>query len=122
MDTPHPRQQAQAGVGGDDLPLGIPRHQAVLRLCGWTTSRPTCTRSPARRTLGGAGKESSSPRTWWAEHHVNSASYGTKRYQHPTVGYLTLDCDTWDSPDGSGQRRTVLLTAYTGRDRTENPA
>jgi hypothetical protein len=53
-------------------------------------------------------------RTWWAEHHVNSASYGTKRYQHPVVGELTLDCDTcdtcdtWDSPDGSGQRHMVL--------------
>jgi hypothetical protein len=47
-------------------------------------------------------------RIWWAEHHVNNASYGTKHYQHPTVGDLTLDCDTRDSPDGSGQRLTVL--------------
>jgi hypothetical protein len=52
-------------------------------------------------------------RTWWAEHHVNSASYGTKHYQHPTVGDLTLDCDTWDSPDGSGQR-LMVLTAEPG--------
>jgi transcriptional regulator with XRE-family HTH domain len=52
-------------------------------------------------------------RTWWAEHHVNSASYGTKHYQHPTVGDLTLDCDTWDSPDGSGQR-LMVLTAELG--------
>ena len=52
-------------------------------------------------------------RTWWAEHHVNSASYGTKHYHHPTVGDLTLDCDTWDSPDGSGQR-LMVLTAEPG--------
>ncbi|MEU3854876.1 helix-turn-helix domain-containing protein [Streptomyces sp. NPDC029554] len=47
-------------------------------------------------------------RTWWAEHHVNSAGYGTKHYRHPAVGELTLDCDTWDSPDDSGQRLMVL--------------
>jgi hypothetical protein len=52
-------------------------------------------------------------RAWWAEHHVNSASYGTKHYQHPVVGDLTLDCDTWDSPDGSGQR-LMVLTAEPG--------
>lgn len=39
---------------------------------------------------------------------MNSATYGTKRYNHPLVGKLTLDCDTWASPDGSGQRLMVL--------------
>jgi transcriptional regulator with XRE-family HTH domain len=52
-------------------------------------------------------------RTWWAERHVNSATYGTKHYRHPTVGELTLDCDTWQSPDGSGQR-LMVLTAESG--------
>jgi len=52
-------------------------------------------------------------RTWWAEHRVNSSSYGTKHYRHPAVGELTLDCDTWDSPDGSGQR-LMVLTAKPG--------
>ena len=52
-------------------------------------------------------------RAWWAEHYVNSASHGTKDYQHRTVGSLTLDCDTWDSPDGSGQR-LMVLTAEPG--------
>ncbi|MEV8440434.1 helix-turn-helix domain-containing protein [Actinosynnema sp. NPDC051121] len=50
---------------------------------------------------------------WWAEHHVNDASYGTKRYRHRLVGDLTLDCDTWASPDGSGQR-LMVLTAEPG--------
>ena len=52
-------------------------------------------------------------RTWWAERHVNSASFGTKQYHHPVVGDLTLDCDTWQSPDGSGQR-LMVLTAPAG--------
>ncbi|QKV76229.1 helix-turn-helix domain-containing protein [Amycolatopsis sp. Hca4] len=45
---------------------------------------------------------------WWAEHQVNNATYGTKHYNHPTTGRMTLDCDTWTSPDGSGQRLMVL--------------
>jgi len=49
-------------------------------------------------------------RTWWAAHHVASTSYGTKQYRHRIVGELTLDCDTWASPDGSDQR-LMLLTA-----------
>jgi len=52
-------------------------------------------------------------RTWWAEHRVNTASYGTKHYRHHLVGDLTLDCDTWASPDGSGQR-LMVLTAEPG--------
>ncbi|PWI15345.1 transcriptional regulator [Streptomyces sp. Act143] len=52
-------------------------------------------------------------RTWWAEHHVNSATYGTKHYRHPLVGDLTLDCDTWAASDGSGQR-LMVLTAESG--------
>jgi transcriptional regulator with XRE-family HTH domain len=52
-------------------------------------------------------------RRWWASHQVSSGSYGTKRYRHPVMGELTLDCDVWDSPDGSGQR-LMVLTAEPG--------
>ncbi|QLJ02704.1 helix-turn-helix transcriptional regulator [Streptomyces sp. NEAU-sy36] len=52
-------------------------------------------------------------RAWWAEHRVSSAGYGTKHYRHHLVGALTLDCDTWTSPDGSGQR-LMILTAEPG--------
>jgi transcriptional regulator with XRE-family HTH domain len=52
-------------------------------------------------------------RTWWAEHRVNSATYGTKHYRHPLVGDLTLDCDTWAAADDSGQR-LMVLTAEPG--------
>ena len=65
------------------------------------------------RLVGDLSVQDRDFRTWWAEHHVNSASYGTKHYQHPTVGDLTLDCDTWGSPDGSGQR-LMVLTAEPG--------
>lgn len=47
-------------------------------------------------------------RTWWATHQVTRAGYGTKHYRHPLVGDLTLDCDTWESPDGSGQRLMIV--------------
>ena len=52
-------------------------------------------------------------RTWWAAHHVTSQGYGVKHYHHPVVGDLTLDCDMWESPDGSGQR-LMVLTAEPG--------
>jgi transcriptional regulator with XRE-family HTH domain len=52
-------------------------------------------------------------RTWWATHQVAGGGYGTKHYRHPLVGDLTLDCDTWGSPDGSGQR-LMVLTAEPG--------
>ncbi|MFG1711028.1 helix-turn-helix domain-containing protein [Nonomuraea sp. M3C6] len=52
-------------------------------------------------------------RTWWAEHRVTSAGRGTKHYHHTLVGDVSLDCDTWNSPDGSGQR-LVILTAEPG--------
>ncbi|MFF7215163.1 helix-turn-helix domain-containing protein [Streptomyces sp. NPDC008238] len=52
-------------------------------------------------------------RAWWAEHRVITAAYGTKHYRHGVVGDLTLDCDTWSSPDGSGQR-LMVLTAEPG--------
>ncbi|WP_035844945.1 helix-turn-helix domain-containing protein [Kitasatospora azatica] len=51
-------------------------------------------------------------RSWWAEHRVIGSHYGSKHYRHPVVGDLTLDCDTWNSPDGSG--RLMVLTAEPG--------
>jgi transcriptional regulator with XRE-family HTH domain len=50
-------------------------------------------------------------RIWWGRHEVSSASHGTKRYCHSLVGELDLDCDTWDSPDESGQRLVILTAA-----------
>ncbi|MFG2356954.1 helix-turn-helix domain-containing protein [Streptomyces sp. NPDC048521] len=60
------------------------------------------------RLVGELSVQDTDFRTWWAEHRVNSAGYGTKHYHHPLVGDLTLDCDTWAGPDNSGQRLMVL--------------
>ena len=50
---------------------------------------------------------------WWGERRVNGAAYGTKQYHHPIIGDLTLDCDVWASPDGSGQQ-LMVVTAEPG--------
>jgi transcriptional regulator with XRE-family HTH domain len=65
------------------------------------------------RLVGELSVQDPNFRTWWAERRVNSASYGTKQYRHALVGDLTLDCDTWTAPDGSGQR-LMVLTAEPG--------
>ncbi|ANN20677.1 transcriptional regulator [Amycolatopsis orientalis] len=65
------------------------------------------------RLVGELSLQDTDFRTWWAEHHVNTATYGTKRYRHRLAGDLTLDCDTWAGPDGSGQR-LMILTAEPG--------
>lgn len=65
------------------------------------------------RLVGKLSVQDADFRAWWGERHVNSASYGTKHYRHRDVGELTLDCDIWQSPDGSGQR-LMVLTAEPG--------
>jgi transcriptional regulator with XRE-family HTH domain len=65
------------------------------------------------RLVGELAVQDADFRTWWAEHRVSSSGYGTKLYRHRLVGDLTLDCDTWSSPDGSGQR-LMVLTAEPG--------
>jgi hypothetical protein len=52
-------------------------------------------------------------RTWWAAHHVTGTSRGTKHYRRRIVGELTLDCDTWASPEDPDQR-LMILTAEPG--------
>jgi transcriptional regulator with XRE-family HTH domain len=65
------------------------------------------------RLVGELSVQDADFRSWWAIHQVTGAGYGTKHYRHPLVGDLTLDCDTWDSPDRSGQR-LMVLTAEPG--------
>ncbi|MER7681037.1 helix-turn-helix transcriptional regulator [Streptomyces sp. NPDC096934] len=50
---------------------------------------------------------------WWNGRIVTDLSHGTKRYHHPLVGPLTLDCDTWASPDDP-HIRLMVLTAEDG--------
>jgi transcriptional regulator with XRE-family HTH domain len=47
-------------------------------------------------------------RVWWAEQQLSGRYEGVKHYQHPLVGELILTVDTWNSPDGSGQRLMML--------------
>ena len=49
---------------------------------------------------------------WWDGRIVSSVNYGTKQFQHPIVGALTLDCDTWACPDP--EQRLMVLTAEPG--------
>ncbi|MFF4898081.1 helix-turn-helix transcriptional regulator [Streptomyces sp. NPDC001068] len=49
-------------------------------------------------------------REWWGGRIVSDTAHGTKRYRHPLVGPLTLECDTWASPDDP-QVMFVVLTA-----------
>jgi transcriptional regulator with XRE-family HTH domain len=65
------------------------------------------------RLVGELSVQDADFRSWWAEHRVNGASHGTKKYRHALVGDLTLDCDIWQSPDGSGQS-LMVLTAEPG--------
>ncbi|MET7511882.1 helix-turn-helix domain-containing protein [Streptomyces sp. NPDC005480] len=65
------------------------------------------------RLVGELSVQDADFRTWWAEHRVAAAGYGIKRYRHRLVGDITLDCDTWACPDGSGQR-LMVLTAEPG--------
>jgi hypothetical protein len=52
-------------------------------------------------------------RTWWAAHQVTTAGSATKHYRHAVVGELTLDCDTWISPEDPDQR-IMILSAQPG--------
>ncbi|MER6435909.1 helix-turn-helix transcriptional regulator [Streptomyces sp. NPDC001185] len=65
------------------------------------------------RLVGKLSAQDPDFRSCWAEHRVISSGYGTKHYRHELVGDLRLDCDTWNSPDGSGQR-LMVLTAEVG--------
>ncbi|MEU4170783.1 helix-turn-helix transcriptional regulator [Streptomyces sp. NPDC026665] len=52
-------------------------------------------------------------REWWNGRIVTDLTSGTKRYLHPLVGPLTLDCDTWTSP-GDPDIMFMVLTAEPG--------
>ncbi|MFD0022843.1 helix-turn-helix domain-containing protein [Streptomyces sp. NPDC058382] len=52
-------------------------------------------------------------REWWNERTVSDTASGSKRYRHPLVGALTLDCDTWTSP-GDPDVMLMVLTAEPG--------
>ncbi len=113
-------------------PLQHPRHR---RSCAWLLflDPPTRRLYPdwslvARDTVGAlrrdAGRHPDDPeltalvdelavkdqdfRRWWGEHHVHAKASGTKRFDHPVVGPLTLSYESLvlaDDPD-------LLLVVY----------
>ncbi|MDX2918317.1 MULTISPECIES: helix-turn-helix domain-containing protein [Streptomyces] len=52
-------------------------------------------------------------REWWNGRIVSHTTYGPKRFRHPLVGSLTLDCDTWASPNDPDVM-FMVLTAEPG--------
>lgn len=65
------------------------------------------------RLVGQLSIEDPDFRTWWAGHLVTSTTSSVKHYRHAEVGDLTLDCDTWASPQDPEQR-LVILSAEPG--------
>jgi transcriptional regulator with XRE-family HTH domain len=53
----------------------------------------------------------------WAEHDVNAAFTGLKRFQHPRLGYLELHCQTLLDPDQS--QVLLVFTAIPGSESQE---
>ncbi|MFD8276787.1 helix-turn-helix domain-containing protein [Streptomyces flaveolus] len=60
-------------------------------------------------------------RTWWAEHRVTHQDFGSKRINHPTVGELTLDWDTFRYA-GAPEQQLVLWSANPGAPDAERLA
>ncbi len=54
-------------------------------------------------------------RTWWAEHTIVERTAGTKRFNHPAVGHLTIDYEALTMPDDPEQVLFVY-TAHSPRD------
>jgi transcriptional regulator with XRE-family HTH domain len=66
--------------------------------------------------------QSASPefRAVWAQHEVAEKELRTKRFVHPEVGELTLDCETL--LDTEAQQRLLVLTATPGTESAEKLA
>jgi hypothetical protein len=52
-------------------------------------------------------------RQWWAGHHVAIRRRGTRTFDHPAVGELTLDWDTLTS-DADPDQQLIVYTAEPG--------
>ncbi len=61
------------------------------------------------RLVGELGVRDADFRRWWAEHHVHAKGPGTKRFDHPVVGRLSLGYETLTAADDPD----VVLVVYT---------
>ncbi|MFJ2560771.1 MULTISPECIES: helix-turn-helix domain-containing protein [unclassified Streptomyces] len=82
---------------------------ALLRM--ETASNPDDPRLAA--LVGELSVRSPEFREWWNGRIVSHTTYGAKRFRHPLVGPLTLDCDTWTSPNDPDVM-FMVLTAEPG--------
>jgi transcriptional regulator with XRE-family HTH domain len=57
-------------------------------------------------------------RTWWAEHTVVERTTGTKRFDHPAVGRVTIDYEALTMPDDPEQ----VLFVYTAHSHSDEDA
>lgn len=73
--------------------------------------------SPAARVVAALHEESAEFRAVWAEHEVAEKQLRTKRFVHPEVGDLTLDCETL--LDTEAQQRLLVLTATPGSESAQ---
>jgi transcriptional regulator with XRE-family HTH domain len=76
--------------------------------------------SRAAELVAALGRESAEFRALWAEHEVAQKQVRTKRFVHPEVGGLTLDCETL--LDTETQQRLLVLTATPGSESAEKLA
>jgi hypothetical protein len=76
--------------------------------------------SRAAELVAALGRESAEFRALWAEHEVAQKQLRTKRFVHPEVGGLTLDCETL--LDTETQQRLLVLTATPGSESAEKLA
>jgi transcriptional regulator with XRE-family HTH domain len=77
-------------------------------------------RSHAAELVRALERESAEFRTLWAEHQVAEKALRTKRFVHPEVGELTLDCETL--LDTETQQRLLVLTATPGTESADKLA
>jgi hypothetical protein len=61
------------------------------------------------RLVGELGVRDADFRRWWGEHHVHAKGPGTKRFDHPVVGRLSLGYETLTAADDPD----VVLVVYT---------
>jgi transcriptional regulator with XRE-family HTH domain len=93
-----------------------PRRE-VAAACAVASLRIAAGRNPDDRELaaliGELSMRSEEFAALWVEHRVASHAYGTRHLRHPEVGDLTLELETLDLSDGTGQR-LVTYTAAPG--------
>lgn len=78
-----------------------------------TAAEPSVPPSSSRGARRGVVDERSLFRQWWASHYVAIKRSGTRRYNHPLVGELTLEWETLTA-DADPDQQLIVFTAQPG--------